>query len=129
MEEQRATLLLVVLADRACRSTQTIERAQEAAVLLVRPAHVAGPAPTVRPQPVEPAVVPGAERGVRLDVVARQLAETRPGVEEARPSRDHCGDGISIAERTGERGERVRRFCIEDRLGWACAGQIDGTGL
>ena len=85
---------LAALADRTGGSAQTIERAQEAAVLLVCPAHVAGPAPTVGPQPVEPTVVPGAERGVRLDVVARQLAKTRPRVEEAGPSRDNGGDRV-----------------------------------
>src|SRR5690242_17251812 len=75
VEELVAPLRFVGLADRLGRRAQPVERAQEAAVLLVAPADVARTAPAGLAQLVEPAVVADAEARVRLDVVARELAE------------------------------------------------------
>src|SRR5690348_18116922 len=72
-KELRAPFLFVSLADRRRGSAQSVEGAQEPAVLRVRPAHVSRAAPAVRPQPIEPAVVAGAKGGVGLDVVACRL--------------------------------------------------------
>src|SRR4051812_44745251 len=69
-QEQLAPLLLVALADATCGHGQAVQGTQEASVLRVLPADVAAAAPAVGPETVEPAVVPDAERGVGLDVVA-----------------------------------------------------------
>src|SRR4051812_8411929 len=69
VDELVAPLRLVGLADRLGRAAQTFERAQEAAVLLVLPADVAGAAPTGLAETVEATVVADAETRVRLDVV------------------------------------------------------------
>src|SRR5262245_63746518 len=85
-EELRATLLLVVLADRGGAGAQAVQGAQETLVGRVTPPDVARAAPPGLAQPVEPAVVTHPEVGVRLDVVASQLPEPRPSVEEAGPA-------------------------------------------
>src|SRR3954470_16755604 len=77
-QEQPAPILLVALADRTGGLLHSPQGAEEPAVLRVDPTHWARPAPTVRPEPVEAAVIADAERGVRLDVVARETAELRP---------------------------------------------------
>jgi len=121
-EERLAPLLLIDLADRRRGTGETGEGPQEAPVLLVGPPHVARAAPPVLAQPVEPSVVAHAEARVRLDVVASQLAEVRPGVEESRPSRDHTRHHVApCAGRRGQRvlkcRERVRRLEVEHGRG------------
>ena len=82
-EEQRAAL--------GCSSSSPIAAGgrsrpasarRKPAVVVVRPAHVAAPPPAVGPQAVEATVVADPERGVALDVVAAELAEPGPAVEE-----------------------------------------------
>src|SRR3954468_21076860 len=71
-EERRAPLLLVPLPDRAGGPRQGRQGTQEPAVRLVLPRDRALPAPAGAAQRVEPAVVPGARVGVRLDRPARR---------------------------------------------------------
>ena len=63
-----------------------------------------------------------AEVRVRLHVVARELSQARPRVEEARPAGAHVGDRVAAAlDRTRERGaqrvDRVVGLGLEHRLG------------
>ena len=83
-EELGAAFLLVGLADGGRRVAQAFEGAEEAAVALVGPAHVPRSPPSRGAQRIEAAVVADAEAGVGLDVVAPQLAQLGPGVDEAR---------------------------------------------
>src|SRR4051794_20105058 len=104
-DELVASCGLVGLADRFGRRSQSLERAQEATVLLVAEAHVARTTPSRLSQTVEAAVVADAEARVRLDVVACKLAEPSPGVEETGPARDDIGDRVaSRLDRLRERG-------------------------
>ena len=105
----RAALGLVVLADGLCLALQSGESHAEPAVLLVTPAHVARPAPPVRPQAVEAAVIADAERRVALDRVATELTQRGPAGQHARPRRDHRGDCVAaLVERQGERRGQQR---------------------
>src|SRR4051812_16015291 len=88
-QEQRAPLLFLVLTDGRGARPQALERTQEPTVGVVGPTHEPGASPSVRAQPVEPAVIADAKRSVRLDVITPELPETRPRVEKARPARDH----------------------------------------
>lgn len=99
LEEQVATLRFVDLADGRCHVTQTAQRTQETTIRLVGPAHVPAPAPATAAQSIEPSVVPDAEIGVLLDVVASQFSQTCPGVEAA---------GMT----SGDRGHRGTPFGI-----------------
>src|SRR4051812_26986964 len=98
----------------------------------MRPTDVARPAPPVLTQTVEPAVVADAERGIRLDIVSPVLTETGPTVEEPRPTRDDRRNrttsiGGRLCERVIERRDRVRRFRVEHRFGWAGARERHGS--
>src|SRR3954452_7518052 len=130
VEEFVAALGLVDLADGLGRRTQPFERAQESPIGLVVPAHVAGAAPSRLPEAIEAAVVADAEVRVRLDVVARELPEARPRVEEARPTRTHVGDRVAATfgrttERGAQRVERVARLAVEHRFGNATGSESD----
>ena len=94
---RRSAAASSALADRLGGPAQALERAEEAAVRLVAPAHVARAAPARLAQAVEPAVVADAEVRVGLDVVAREPSELRPRVEEARPAGAHVGDRVAAA--------------------------------
>src|ERR687896_712649 len=78
VEELTTALLLVGLADGGGGATQSVERAQEAAVRLVGPAHIARTAPSRLAQPVEAAVVTDAEARVSLHVVAGKRTQAGP---------------------------------------------------
>jgi probable phosphomutase (TIGR03848 family) len=130
IEELGAALRFVDLVDCSRAGAQPVEGAQEATVGLVGPAHVARAAPPRLAQPIEPAVVTDAVTGVRLDVVARELAQARPGVEEGRPPGGDRGDRgatrvLGLGQRGSERRHRVCGLGCEDRLGDA-AGEVDG---
>ena len=84
-----------MLADAVRGLAEPAQRPEEASVLLVDPAHVAAPPPTVRAQPIEPAVIADAEARVRLGVVTGQHAELRPGVEVSGPARGDETNGVS----------------------------------
>src|SRR5690606_39261511 len=112
VEEVRAALLLVGLADRGRRGPQALERAEEPPVGLVGPAHVPAPPPARAAQGVEPPVVADARVRVALDVVAPQLRQPGPRVEEPWPAGDDPCDGgppllLGCGQRLGERGERL----------------------
>ena len=124
VQELVAPLRLVDLADGLRRRPQTFERAQEAAVGLVVPPDVSRSAPARLAQAVEAAVIADAEVRVRLDVVARELPEPRPRVEELRPARTHVGDCFAptpdgAVQRGAQRVERVVGLAIEHGLGYA----------
>src|SRR5438552_7531418 len=132
-QELRAPLFLVTFADASCQPAEPVERAQEAAVLVVRPAHVARTPPTRLAETIEASVVGDAEVGVRLDVVACELAEARPGVEVPGPTRDDRGNRVALRcwiahiERGRQRGLCVRRFRCEDGLGRALRAEAHGV--
>ena len=99
------------------------------------PPHVARAAPAGLAQPVEAAVVADPEARVRLDVVAGELAEPGPAVEEPGPARDDGGDRVAARVRSGaasaarERGERVGGLGVEHRLGRTPSGdEVDRAG-
>ena len=77
-------------------------------------------------------MVADAEARVGLDVVAGELAEAGPAVEEARPAGDDVGDRVAprrrrgAVERGGERVERVGGFGVEHGLGRTAGGERDG---
>ena len=67
-------------------------------------------------------MVADAEVRVGLHVVAGELPETRPGIEEARPAGAHVGNRVAPAfDRPGQRGaqrvERVFGLGFEHRFG------------
>src|SRR5882757_442722 len=97
VQEFVAPLRLVDFADGLGLRPQALERAQEPTVGFVAPTDVAGAAPTRLAQSVEATVIADTEVRVSLDVVARELPETRPCVEELRPTRTHVGDGFAPA--------------------------------
>src|SRR5205823_13663363 len=114
-QELGAPLLLVVLADRGGGDAQPVERPEEALIGRVRPPHVARSPPTRLAQAVEAAVVADPEARVRLDVVAGELPEAGPCIEEPGPARDdlrHGGSPVLGVEREGgvQRRQRVGRF-------------------
>src|SRR5680860_90341 len=132
VQELGAALLLVGLVDGGRRTAQAVEGAQEAAVGLVAPAHVAGASPARLAQAVEAAVVADAEARVPLDVVAGELAEACPPVEEAGPARDHrrhrgASLVVGLRQRRFERAERVGGFGLEHGLGNALRIEADGV--
>src|SRR5205823_8888575 len=94
-QELGAPLLLVVLADRAGGGVEPVERPEEALIGRVAPSHVARPSPTRLAEPVEATVVADPEARVRLDVVAGELSEPGPRIEEPGPARHHVRDGGS----------------------------------
>src|SRR5262245_50150610 len=94
-QEVGATSLFVGLSDRGGGAAQAVERAEEAPVRLVRPAHVTGAAPPALAQAVEPAVVADSVVRVGLHVVAREVAERRPAREERRPPAHDVGDVVA----------------------------------
>src|SRR5262249_17780378 len=117
------------LADGRGCALQAGQRSQEASILLVRPAHVAGAAPAALAEAVEAAVVADAEVRVGLDVVARELTEPGPPIEEPRVPSDHRSDRIATLGRgSGERGrepvERVLGFGREHGLRRARRRQV-----
>src|SRR5262249_45174044 len=94
-EELDAALLLVAFADRAHRHAQPVEGAQEPLVRRMAPPDVARAAPARLAQPVEAPVVADAEVRVGLDVVAGELAEPGPRVEETERARHHLGHRVA----------------------------------
>src|SRR5436190_23822770 len=80
-EELGAAVSLVVLADGVGGAPEPVQRAEEAAVGLVAPAHVARPSPARLAEAVEAAVVADAEIGVGLDVVPAEFAQPGPGFQ------------------------------------------------
>ena len=138
VEELGAAGLLVGLADRRRAAAQAVERAEEPAVGLVPPPHVARAPPARLPEPVEAAVVADPEARVGLDRVAGELAQAGPAVEEAGPPRDHGGDRVASVGARGARAprpsalERLGRFgvehglgqpCVENEMGWSVTGR------
>src|SRR5205807_4465880 len=83
-QEELAPLLLVGLADAAGHAGQPGEAAKEAAVGRMAPPHVPRSPPSRPPQRVQAPVVPDAEVGVGLDVVAGQLAQPGPALQDPR---------------------------------------------
>src|ERR1700730_3083162 len=114
-QELGASLLLVALADRGGGGAQPVERPEEALIGRVPPPDVARSPPTRLAQPVEAAVVPDSEARVCLDVVAGELSEAGPRIEEPGPTRDdlrHRGSTVVRVEREGgvQRRQRVGRL-------------------
>ena len=70
---------------------------KKAPVHLVDPTHKTRSPPAVLAQPVEPPVVAHPERGVGLGVVAGQLSQPSPAVQEARVLGHHFGYSIPSA--------------------------------
>ena len=88
------------------RAVQRGERAEKAAVGLVRPRHRPEALPPVAAQLVEPAVVAGAGVGVAGDRLARgqrPLGERRPRQRRRRVRRGHLGRVRATVERGGGR--------------------------
>src|SRR5205823_8741099 len=104
-EEVGAPLLLVGLADGARGPAQPVEGAQEAAVALVPPPHVARSSPARLAQAVEAPVVADAVARVGLDVVPGQVTEAGPPLEEPGPPRHDAGHRIAVVPRGGQRVE------------------------
>ena len=122
MEEQGAALLLVDLTDRRGGAPQRLEGPQEAAVGLVAPADIARAPPTGAAEGVETAVVADPGVGVGLDVIAGQLRQPGPGVEEAGLAGGDGGDGVApLVGRTGEGG-------VEGGGGFGGRSGQDGLG-
>ena len=120
-KEVGAALLLVGFTDRRRGPTQTTEGPEEPTVRRMLPAHVPRPTPAVLAESVESTVVADPERGVRLDVVAREQSELCPPVEEAWPTGDDVGDGVATLrrrarQRPAERVEGLGRLGIENGL-------------
>jgi len=121
MEELVATRLFVALTNGSSSVAQTVERAEKAAIGLVNPPYVTRSAPTGLPESIEPSVVSDPETRVRLGVVTRQLTETSPRVEEARPMGHHLGHPITARrhgtrERVLQRRARILGLGIQDRF-------------
>ena len=105
VHEHGDALGLVTLADCRRHLLQTAQAAQEPAIRLVGPAHVARAAPTVGAQGIEAAVIADAIRRIALDRVATQAAQRSPCVERTRVGRNHRGDQRTAI--AGWRGERL----------------------
>jgi len=130
-KEVGATPFLVGFTDRRRAPSETAECPKEPTVLGMLPAHVPRPPPAVLTESVEPAVIADSERGVGLDVVAREQPQPRPTVEEAWPAGDDVGDGVATLrrrarQRRGERVERLGRLGVEDGLRRTVRGEGDG---
>ncbi len=94
------------------------------------PTHVAAAAPARLTQSVKSPVVPDAETGVGLDIVAGEFAEASPGVEERRPPANDIADHVAALfdrgiQRVREGCERVGWFRQQHRLGWPGRREVD----
>lgn len=94
-EEQSAAFRFVFLADRRSSNGEPAHRAEESAVGLVPPANESRAAPPVAAERIEATVIAHAIAGVALDLVAPEVAQTRPGIEIARPAGHHRRHGIA----------------------------------
>ena len=78
-----------ILADSASHLTQSAHCAEEPAIRFCCPANVAGSAPSIGPQFVEPAVVTNAVRRVPFDLVTAEVAQSGPRIDVAWPFGDN----------------------------------------
>ena len=96
LQEGRAALVLLLLADRLRGAGEGVQRAQEAAVRLVLERHRAVALPAAAAQRVQAAVVAGTGVGVRLDDPAALegvVGELGPGQRGGRVLRGDLGGG------------------------------------
>src|SRR3954451_16031170 len=105
-QERRAPLGLVCLADRRRGAGQGVQRAQEAAVGLVRPGHRPVPLPAAAAQGIEPAVVAHPGIGVALD----DRAGLERAVGQRRPAHRRRGEARGHGGRIGARGKSGARL-------------------
>jgi hypothetical protein len=126
-----APLCFIELSDPPRHVGQASQRAQETAVGLISPTHVATAAPPTGAQRIQPAVVADAVVGVRLHVVATKVSELRPAVEITRPTGHHVGHLFPshVRRRRQSVGQGLAcfgRFNRENGCGWSRGGKVHG---
>lgn len=90
-EEQGTPFGFVVLSDAFGGIGQSGEAAEEPSVVLVDPSDMAAPPPAVGSETIEASVIADPVGGIGLDIVAAELAEAGPTVEEPRMVGDDGG--------------------------------------
>lgn len=124
MQELLAPFGLLALADASSDHGQAVQGSQEATVGGVIPPHVATASPAAGTEAIKSAVIADPECGVGLDVVAPELTEASPTVEERGVIPHHSGDRRSTplpvdVQRGLERLEKSIRLGVEDGLRWS----------
>ena len=121
-EEQRAAFLLVVLADAARRHLQAVQGPQEPPVLLVVPTHEPLPRHPLARSRSSPRWYP-TRSGVGLDIVAGELTEPGPSVEESRPVGQRPRDAPpAVVRRPGQAAANPARASAGSRSSTVSGG-------
>ena len=115
-QEQRAPLVLVLLADPFGHGLQAGQAAEEAAIGRVAEPNEAGTPPAGLTKSVEATVIADPEGGISLGVVASQATQMGPGIERSGPAHDDVDDprpllvvGARTTPRPGRCAARARR--------------------
>ena len=127
-KEEVASRGFVLLADCMGRGSQAMQGQKKSPIGLVIPADKTATTPATASESVKTTVIADPERGVSLDVVARQATKLGPGRQKRWPLSDnaaHRTPRVVTIESFGKRKQRVRRFKVDHRLRWARTGQVD----